>query len=249
MEKTGQLKRKFGLVGKNISYSFSSTYFSKKFEEKGLDNCSYENFDLNTIAEFPKLLEDANLAGLNVTIPYKEQVLPFLNDIDKTAKEIGAVNTIKFTANGIKGFNTDAIGFKQSLKPHLNQKHRKALILGTGGASKAIAYIFKELEIAFKYVSRTKRVGHLTYSELSKEIIQEYLVIVNCTPIGTFPNIEEKPNIPYQNIGNEHLLFDLIYNPEKTSFLKLGEEKGAKIQNGYPMLVNQAEAAWNIWNS
>ncbi|GGG49023.1 shikimate 5-dehydrogenase [Croceivirga lutea] len=249
MEKTGQLKRKFGLVGKNISYSFSSTYFSKKFEEKGLDNHSYENFDLTTIAEFPKLLEDSNLAGLNVTIPYKEQVLPFLNDIDTTAKEIGAVNTIKFTANGIKGFNTDAIGFKQSLKPHLTQKHCKGLILGTGGASKAIAYIFKELDIAFKYVSRTKRVGHLTYSELSKEIIQEYLVIVNCTPIGTFPNIEEKPNIPYQYIGNEHLLFDLIYNPEKTNFLKLGEEKGAKIQNGYPMLVNQAEAAWHIWNS
>lgn len=249
MEKTGQLKRKFGLVGKNISYSFSSSYFSKKFEEKGLDNHSYENFDLTTIAEFPKLLEDSNLAGLNVTIPYKEQVLPFLNDIDTTAKEIGAVNTIKFTANGIKGFNTDAIGFKQSLKPHLTQKHRKGLILGTGGASKAIAYIFKELDIAFKYVSRTKRVGHLTYSELSKEIIQEYLVIVNCTPIGTFPNIEEKPNIPYQYIGNEHLLFDLIYNPEKTNFLKLGEEKGAKIQNGYPMLVNQAEAAWHIWNS
>jgi shikimate dehydrogenase len=249
MEKIEKKEKRFGLVGKDISYSFSRGYFSEKFTSLQLLNYSYENFDLSDISEFTALIKENHLSGLNVTIPYKELVIPFLNDLDETAEEIGAVNTIQYTANGLKGFNTDAYGFQNSLTSHLKDYHKNALILGTGGASKAIAYVFKKLKIPFLFVSRTPKEKQLSYKDLSKKIIQEHQIIVNSSPVGTHPNILEKPDIPYQYLTKHHFLFDLIYNPKKTAFLKEGEEKGTVITNGLRMLELQAEKAWEIWNS
>lgn len=248
MEKT-EKQHKFGLVGKNISYSFSRGYFTKKFLELDLLNHSYENFDLPDILDFTKLIKASeNLKGLNVTIPYKEVVIPYLDELEASAKVIGAVNTIKITTKGLKGYNTDAHGFQKSIEPHLKPHHKNALILGTGGASKAIAYVLDQLNINFKFVSRTGRNNGYTYDELNSEIIQANTLIINCSPLGTFPNVTAKPAIPYTYISNEHLLFDLIYNPEKTAFLSYGEAQGATIINGLPMLEHQAEKAWEIWN-
>jgi len=243
-------KSRFGLVGKNISYSFSKGYFTQKFKELGLNHHSYENYDLAAIEDFQDLIEqNKNLKGLNVTIPYKELVIPYLDKLNPKAEKIGAVNTIKFTKKGLKGFNTDIYGFKKSIQPFLKKRHKKALILGTGGASKAVAFVFDEMGIKFKYVSRNPRKRQLSYTDLREEILRNYTVMVNCTPQGTYPNIEDKPDIPYQFITKKHLLFDLIYNPEKTSFLMEGEKRGASISNGLRMLELQAEKAWEIWNS
>ena len=243
-------KSRFGLVGKNISYSFSKGYFTQKFKDLGLDHYFYENFDLASIDDFQNLIkQNKNLKGLNVTIPYKEVVIPYLVKLNPKAKKIGAVNTIKFTKKGLKGFNTDINGFKKSIKPFLKKRHRKALILGTGGASKAVAFVFDEMGIKFKYVSRNPNKSQLGYTDLNEEILKKYTVMVNCTPQGTFPNIEDKPDIPYQFITKKHLLFDLIYNPEKTAFLLEGEKRGASICNGLRMLELQAEKSWEIWNS
>ena len=239
---------KFGLLGKNISYSFSQGYFTQKFKDLGLTNHSYENFDIQNIGELKNVLAQDNLKGLNVTIPYKQDVIPYLNELDAKAEKIGAVNTIQFTKTGLKGFNTDAYGFKKSLEPFLKPHHRNALILGTGGASKAVRFVLDELGIANTYVSRSKKQGQYTYEELDKDIIKKNTLIINCTPLGTFPNVEAKPQIPYQYIGANHLLYDLIYNPEKTAFLALGEANGATICNGLKMLEQQAEKAWKIWN-
>lgn len=247
-----KMNNRFGLLGKNISYSFSANYFLKKFEKENIENSEYVNFDIQSIEEFSSLLsEQKNIKGMNVTIPYKQDVIPFLNILDETAQKIGAVNTIKFTERGnLKGYNTDVIGFEQSIKPLLQNHHRKALILGTGGASKAVAYVLEKNNIKIKYVSRKPRgKRQISYDILSEEIMEEYSILVNCTPLGTFPNVEAFPNIPYQFITEKHLLFDLIYNPEVTQFLAKGKEKGAVIKNGYDMLVLQAEASWNIWNS
>lgn len=249
MGKTERKEKKFGLVGKDISYSFSRGFFSEKFTSLQLSNYSYENFDLSDISEFAALINTNTFSGLNVTIPYKELVIPFLNDLDETAEEIGAVNTIQFTANGLKGFNTDAYGFENSLTNHLKDYHKNALIIGTGGASKAIAYVFKKLNIPFQFISRIPKKGQLSYKDLSKSIIQKHQIIVNSSPVGTHPNILDKPDIPYQYLTKRHFLFDLIYNPEKTAFLKEGEKKGAVISNGLSMLELQAEKAWKIWNS
>ncbi|MBD1263021.1 shikimate dehydrogenase [Maribacter polysiphoniae] len=243
-------KNNYGLVGKNISYSFSESYFEEKFKKLGLEGYSYRNFDLSQIEEFtPLIQENKHIKGLNVTIPYKEAVIPYLDRLNKKAKKIGAVNTIKFTKKGLKGYNTDIYGFKKSIKPFLTKNHTKALILGTGGASKAVAFVFGELGIKFKFVSRRPKKNQLLYTDLNEKIMKEYTVLVNCTPLGTFPNIEEKPNIPYQWITDAHLLFDLIYNPEKSAFLREGENQGAAICNGLRMLELQAEKAWKIWNS
>ncbi|TLP80620.1 shikimate dehydrogenase family protein [Maribacter sp. ACAM166] len=250
MEKIEKNKFDFGLVGRNISYSFSRGYFKRKFNELGLINHSYENFDLESIAELPAVFRNkSNVIGLNVTIPYKEEVLPFLDHIDDSARKIGAVNTIKIDGNGLTGFNTDAYGFKNSLKPHLKEHHKKALILGTGGASKAIAFVLEELGITFSFVSRSGKKDGFTYNELTDSIISEYTLIINCSPVGTFPNIEEKPAIPYHKINGNHLLFDLIYNPEESAFLSAGKTNGATICNGLRMLELQAEKAWEIWNN
>lgn len=242
-------ENRYGLLGKDISYSFSQNYFTQKFKDAGLWEYSYENFDIPDITNFENIIAQKNLKGMNVTIPYKEQVIPFLDNVDAMATQIGAVNTIKFSKDGLKGFNTDAYGFKKSMEPHLKSHHNKALILGTGGASKAIRFVLEELGIAHTYVSRTKKEGQFTYQELNEEVIEDHKLIVNCTPLGTFPAIEEKPPIPYAYLGNKHFLFDLIYNPDRTAFLTMGHEKGASICNGLKMLQLQAEKSWEIWNS
>ena len=239
---------RFGLLGKNISYSFSQEYFTQKFKNLGLTDHSYENFDIQNIGELKNVLAQDNLKGLNVTIPYKQDIIPYLDELDAKAEKIGAVNTIQFTKNGLKGFNTDAYGFQKSLEPFLKPHHNNALILGTGGASKAVRFVLDELGIPNTYVSRSKKEGQYTYGELDKDIIKKNTLIINCTPLGTYPNVEDKPQIPYQHIGGSHLLYDLIYNPEKTTFLTLGEANGATICNGLKMLEQQAEKAWEIWN-
>jgi shikimate dehydrogenase len=249
MEKTEKQKCNYGLVGKDISYSFSRGYFKKKFDNLGLDNCSYQNFDLQSISEFPSIVsKNENIKGLNVTIPYKEDVIQYLDHIDAAAQKIGAVNTIKPSKNGLIGFNTDAYGFEKSIEPHLKKQHKKALILGTGGASKAVAFVLEQLNIEFSFVSRSGKNNGYTYDQLSEDIISEHTLIINCSPVGTFPNINEKPAIPYQSISNQHLLFDLIYNPDETAFLLAGKANGAAICNGHRMLEFQAEKSWEIWN-
>jgi len=243
-------KHKFGLVGRDISYSFSRGYFADKFKNENLPH-SYVNFDLQSIDELGAIIENTpNLKGLNVTIPYKEEVIPMLDGLNKRARKIGAVNTIRITrSHKLIGYNTDYYGFRNSLKPHLKKHHKRALILGTGGASKAIAYALKKLKIEFDYVSRAKKEGvTFLYSDLTDEIIASYSIIINCTPIGTFPNINECPAIPYDAITEKHILYDLIYNPEQTKFLSTGNLKGATTINGLEMLRLQAEKSWQIWN-
>lgn len=243
------MKRLFALVGKNISYSFSRTYFTEKFEKEHISDAEYVNFDLSSIDELPqKLQENPNIQGMNVTIPYKKEIIPMLAKLDPIAEEIGAVNTIKVTQEGLIGYNTDYFGFSESLKPFLKEHHTKALILGTGGASNAVAYALKKLGISFRFVSRTPKMGQFSYSDLSSQIVNKYKIIINCTPLGTFPKVEDFPPIPYQFLTSEHLLYDLIYNPEKTTFLQKGEKKKAIIINGRKMLELQAEKAWEIWN-
>ena len=239
----------FGLIGKDISYSFSKKYFTQKFINEGLNNCSYENYDINSISELLEVINDTKIKGLNVTIPYKESVIELLNHIDPIAKKIGAVNTIKIDKqNKLLGYNTDYIGFKQSLESNISNQKR-ALILGTGGASKAIVYALKTLNIKTLLVSRKNREECITYEDVSNQIIKDHTIIINCTPLGTYPNIEECPKIPYEYITDRHLCYDLIYNPIKTKFLILSEKKGASIINGNEMLENQAMESWKIWNS
>jgi shikimate dehydrogenase len=241
----------FGLVGKNISYSFSRGYFTEKFEKLKLKKYKYVNFDIQQIKDFPSIIgAEKNVRGVNVTIPYKEEIIPFLDKLDETAKDIGAVNTVKFTKRGnLKGYNSDVVGFENSIKPLLKSHHKKALILGTGGASKAIAYALNKNNIKFKFVSRNPAgKNEISYASLSEETLLKYTVIINCTPLGTFPEIEKCPDIPYQFITDAHLLYDLIYNPEVSTFLSKGKEKGAIIKNGFEMLQLQAEESWRIWN-
>tara|TARA_B110000967_G_scaffold62873_1_gene64663 strand:- start:33 stop:764 length:732 start_codon:yes stop_codon:yes gene_type:complete len=242
--------KNFGLLGKNIDYSFSRGYFKDKFETNKLD-CTYNNFDLETIEDFESLkTTETQLSGLNVTIPYKQVVIPYLDAIDSEAQEIGAVNTIKIENGKLTGYNTDHFGFENSLKPHLKSHHKRALILGTGGASKAVAFALKKLDIHFEYVSRTPSSGvKYSYESLAIEGIENYQIIINCTPLGTFPEIHKCPTIPYEHITSNHLLFDLIYNPEETLFLKHGKAKNATTLNGLEMLRLQAEKSWEIWNS
>jgi len=245
-------REKFGLIGKNISYSFSRDYFLEKFKKLGLDKLKYTNYDIEDIEEFPFVIyqKEDEFKGFNVTIPYKETIIKYLDEVDINAQKIGAVNTIKVTENNeLIGYNTDVYGFKKSIEPFLKKHHEKALILGTGGASKAVAYAFKEMGIKYKFVSRKVSEDTLLYSILNQEIMEEYTVIVNCTPIGTSPKIDESPNIPYQFLTNKHLLFDLIYNPSETKFLQEGKKRGAIIKNGLEMLELQAEKSWEIWNS
>lgn len=243
-------KKVYGLIGKNINYSFSQNYFTQKFKALKLSESSYTNFDIDTISEFNSIIENTtHLKGLNVTIPYKQAVIPYLDSLSKKAIKIGAVNTISFTKdNKLKGYNTDWYGFYHSLKPLLQKHHTKALILGTGGASKAIEFALKKLSIDYYFVSRTPQEGAFTYEQLSSEIVSEYSIIINTTPLGTFPNTEDKPPIPYHFITNQHIAYDLIYNPEKTTFLELAEKNGATIKNGYEMLILQAEKAYKIWS-
>lgn len=242
---------RYGLIGKDIAYSFSRNYFKNKFEVENIENTTYENFDLENIGLFEsKLKDEDNVKGFNVTIPYKESIMPFLDKLNKKAKAIGAVNTIRISKKGKHiGYNTDYYGFKKSLKPLLKPHHKKALILGTGGASKAIAYALKSLDIEYAFVSRsTSKKAKYTYNELSVSIINSYQIIINSTPLGTFPNVEVCPDIPYQALSKQHILFDLIYNPSETKFMRLGKENNATIINGEKMLALQAEKSWQIWN-
>ena len=244
--------QKYGLVGYPLKQSFSIGYFNEKFSSEKIE-AEYINFEIPDINNFPEIIEaNPNLHGLNVTIPYKEKVIPYLDELDKQTAAIGAVNVIKIIRNKggkpkLIGYNSDIIGFTQSIQPLLQSHHKKALILGTGGASKAVFHGLKNLGIEAKFVSRTARFGMLTYEELNAEIIKEYTVIVNCTPVGMYPKVDACPDIPYEAITSEHLLYDLLYNPNITLFMKKGEAKGAVTKNGLEMLLLQAFAAWEIW--
>jgi len=245
----------FGLIGYPLGHSFSKKFFTDKFEKEGLTDHQYLNFELESIELFPSIFEKhPDIKGLNCTIPYKQLVMQYLDEIDEETRIVGAVNTIKplYTTDGLKlkGFNTDIIGFERSLKPMLTEKHTKALILGTGGASKAIKHILGKLGIDFISASIENELfeNEIRYSQIDKEMIEERLVIINATPLGTFPKVDACPDIPYKFLTSDHVLFDLVYNPELTLFMKRGIEKGAKAKNGLEMLHGQALAAWEIWN-
>jgi len=247
---TQNTRKRFGLLGRNISYSFSKGHFTTKFEKENYAGYTYENFDIQEISGFPEIIKNtANLSGLNVTIPYKEEVIPFLDKLSKKAAKIGAVNTIKFTKKGkLKGYNTDYYGFLKSLSPLLQEHHKKALILGTGGASKGVAFALEELGIEYVFVSRKASEKAIDYSQITDATFEEYQIVINSTPIGTSPNIEACPEIPYDFFTEKHIAYDLIYNPAETQFLKNAKAKGAQIKNGLDMLIFQAEKAWEIWN-
>jgi len=244
---------RYGLIGFPLSHSFSQKYFTEKFQREGIQDSVYQNFSISAISLLPDLLElTTDLCGLNVTIPYKEQVIPFLNEIDPVAQEIGAVNTIKIRLinkdKRLYGYNTDAFGFENSIKPFLKPNHTKALILGTGGASKAVAFVFKKLQIDFLYVSRTPvNQKSISYSDLTETVLHDFKIIVNTTPLGTYPDIHTFPPLNYQHLTQEHLLYDLVYNPAKTEFLSKGKIFGATIVNGLAMLHLQAEKSWEIY--
>lgn len=242
--------RVFGLIGYPLGHSFSKKYFTGKFEEAGIVDCRYELFPLESIGELPDLVaKQLGLQGLNVTIPYKEEVLSFLDETDDVVKGAGACNCILLRDGKLYGYNTDVVGFRDSFVPHLLPHHRRALILGTGGAAKAVAYVLRQLGISFRYVSRrpTGPEG-LGYDELDVAVLAEHTVVINCTPLGTHPAVEAAPPIPYGLLTSAHYLFDLVYNPPKTVFLLRGEQQGATIENGHDMLRIQAEESWKIWN-
>jgi shikimate dehydrogenase len=242
--------RLFGLIGYPLSHSFSRKYFTDKFEKEHILHTRYELFPIASIGGLPDLLrKNSNLRGLNVTIPYKEEVLRFLSEKDDLVKEIGACNCVRVNKDGrLRGFNTDAIGFKRSLEEHLRPHHQKALVLGTGGGAKAVQYILRTLGIAYIVVSRTPKPGQLTYDELSPALVADHSLIINTTPLGMHPNEAAAAALPYDALTVDHYLYDLVYNPGKTLFLRKGEERGAAIKNGYDMLVLQAEESWRIWN-
>jgi shikimate dehydrogenase len=242
--------RQFGLIGYPLSHSFSKKYFTEKFSEEGINNCNYELYPISSIDQFPQLLTGVEgLEGINVTIPYKEEVLPFLHHQSEAVQEIGACNCIKIKDGELTGYNTDVLGFRQSIEPFLQPYHQQALVLGTGGAAKAVVWVLKQLGIGYKYVSRKKDDNILLYEDLDEAVMQQYQLVINTTPLGMQPNVHDKPSLPYQYITNQHLCYDLVYNPAKTVFLQLAEERGAAIKNGGDMLMIQAEESWKIWNS
>lgn len=244
---------KYGLIGYPLGHSFSKTFFNQKFVDENID-AEYVNFQIDQIKELKNIIQDQpDLNGLNVTLPYKTQVIPLLDEIDEDAKAIGAVNVIKFIRKGrsgklcLKGFNSDIIGFKKSISPLLDPHHKKALILGTGGASLAVFQGLKHLGISSTFVARQAKDACITYGEITPPIMEEYTVIVNATPVGMYPHINECPDIPYDLLTPRHLLYDLLYNPDETLFMKLGKEQGATVKNGLEMLLLQAFASWTIW--
>lgn len=240
--------RKFGLIGKQLSHSFSAEYFLQKFNNEGIHNAIYKAYELQE-TELKDFLYSTECIGLNVTIPYKESIIPFLDEMDEVAEKISSVNTIKVYRNGLKkGFNTDHLGFSKSLNNWNLPNLSKAMILGNGGASKAIRFVLKNLGISITQVSRVTKQGCLTYEELKESHIQEHQLIINCTPLGMYPNIDSSPFIPYHAIGNEHFIYDLVYNPTSTQFMEKARLQGAQIKNGLEMLQIQAEESWKIWN-
>lgn len=242
--------RRFGLIGYPLGHSFSRKYFTEKFAAEGISDAVYDNYPLEKIELFPSLLINTpGISGLNVTIPYKQEVIPYLSEISPEAKDIGAVNVVKVRHGGTtKGFNSDVYGFRESLVPLLHRKHYTALVLGTGGSSLAVRYVLNELGIEFVNVSRTKTGSSLTYGELTAEIIESNKLIINTTPLGMFPVVAGCPDIDYSRIGKEHILYDLVYNPELTTFLAKGLERGSTVTGGLRMLHLQAERSWQIWN-
>lgn len=244
---------KYGLIGYPLGHSFSISYFNQKFADEGI-NAKYENYEIASIDELTEILDSTpELRGLNVTIPYKEKVIPFLDSISPEARAIGAVNVIRVTHEKnktiLKGFNSDVIGFTQSIEPMIDKKwHKKALILGTGGASKAICYGLKSLGIEPVFVSRYERPDTIQYEKVTPEVVKEYNVIVNCTPLGMYPNTDVCPKLPYEAMDNHTILYDLIYNPDQTLFMRKGAEYGAEVKNGLEMLLLQAFASWEFWN-
>ena len=243
--------RVYGLIGYPLSHSFSQKYFTEKFQREQITGCVYENFPLTNMDEFVPLIQQRpDLCGLNVTIPYKEKVIPYLSAQSEVVRSIGACNCIKLENGVLTGYNTDVTGFEDSLKPHLQPHHKKALVLGTGGAAKAVHYVLNKLGIEYLEVSRTPgTLKQISYEAISEKDIKERLLIINTSPVGMYPKVDECPPLPYHALTSQHYLFDLIYNPAKTLFLQKGEERGAVIENGKDMLVIQAEESWRIWNT
>jgi shikimate dehydrogenase len=243
---------KYGLIGYPLGHSFSIGYHNQRFADEGI-NAKYINFEIPSIDSLPEVLNsNPELKGLNVTIPYKEKVIEFLDYISPEARAIGAVNVIRVVHEGknikLRGYNSDVIGFTQSIEPMLESYHKKALVLGTGGASKAIAYGLKSLGIEPVFVSRYERPGTIQYGSITPEVVHEYPVIVNCTPLGMFPKVDTCPDLPYEAMDDKNILYDLIYNPDETLFMKLGAKQGASVKNGLEMLLLQAFASWEFWN-
>ncbi len=259
--------KKYGLIGFPLTHSFSKKYFTEKFEKEGIEDHSYELFELENLSDFPEFIKaNSGLCGLNVTIPHKIGVVFYMNWLEPEAKKVEAINCIKIIKESaietafsgevgfvdqefrLEGYNTDIFGFEHSLKPLLKSHHKKALVLGNGGATRAVKYVLKKLRIPYLVVSRRPKLSHISYNQVTAEMIKNYNLIINTTPLGTAPDTAAFPPIPYEAITSKHLLYDLIYNPEKTTFLQKGEAKGATIKNGYEMLVLQAEKSWEIWN-
>lgn len=243
---------KYGLIGHPLGHSFSKSFFNEKFQNEIID-AEYINFDIPDIDDLPEVLaSNPELRGLNVTIPYKEKVISFLDSLSPEARAIGAVNVIRVTSKGngfkLKGFNSDVIGFTKSIEPLLEKHHKKALILGTGGASKAIDYGLRALGLETVYVSRYERPGTIQYETITPEVVKEYNVIVNCTPVGMFPHTDECPRLPYEALDEHNILYDLLYNPDETLFMYKGRKQGATVKNGLEMLLLQAYASWEFWN-
>ena len=238
----------YGLIGYPLGHSFSRKFFTEKFAKEGRE-AQYLNFEIPSIEEFPEIIKNnPTLRGLNVTIPYKQQVMQYLDEISEEAKAIGAVNVVKVSDEGLIGYNSDVIGFVNSIRPLLKPRHKKALILGTGGASKAIHYgLTKKLGMETLFVSRSERDGMITYNDLTPDTLKEYEVIVNCSPVGMYPHVDECPALPYEFMNENHLLYDLVYNPLETLFMKKGAEQGATVKNGLEMLHLQAIASWKFW--
>lgn len=260
--------KKFGLIGFPIEHSFSKKYFAEKFKNENITDCSYELFPIKNLSDFPALLRaNPDLCGLNVTVPHKIGVMFYLDEVDHDAKKVDAVNCIRISSESaleaafsgelgiaghdfkLEGFNTDVYGFEKSLKPLLKKQHKKALVLGNGGAARAVKFVLKKLGIDFTIVTRRHNPGTIDFTDLTRDIIEHHQLIINTTPLGTSPQIDKMPQIPYEYLGKNHLLYDLIYNPEVTAFLQKGLEKGAEIKNGYEMLRLQAERSWEIWNT
>ena len=240
----------YGLIGTPLTHSFSKKYFDEKFEKLGITDVQYELFEITTLDEYPCLIADNSLSGLNVTIPFKEKILSQLDEIDPEALTVGAVNCIRFNNGKSKGYNTDIFGFEMSIKPFLENNYERALILGTGGASKAVAHVLKKWNIPFHFATRSPgRDNHLSYASLSAENIHFFPLIINTTPLGTFPRIEECPEIPFASLTSDHFLVDLIYNPAESLFLQKGKQAGAQIMNGKRMLELQADKSWEIWQT
>jgi shikimate dehydrogenase len=245
--------RKFGLIGYPLGHSFSKKYFTEKFSLEQIEGCTYENYPLTSICQLDDLIRDKDLEGLNVTIPYKSSVIKFLRKIDPEAETIGAVNVIKIKRIGDKvelnGFNSDITGIMDTLMPVMSSEIKNALVLGTGGGSKAVCYVLKKINVNYTLISRKKKSFCLTYSDINSEILKNTQLIINTTPLGMYPDTDSKPDLKYNLLGKKHILFDLVYNPEITAFLKMGKERGCAVLSGIKMLHSQAERSWEIWNN